>query len=66
METTSTIISALVAIVSSIVAISSVVKSFIRVNKSPHITLTNKDHRTITIAKRYNKTDSRALIEFMK
>lgn len=61
-----TIISAIIAVVSAIIAITTIIKSYLRVKNSKNITLTKRDGSKLTVHTQYNKADSRRMIEFIK
>lgn len=65
METTGAVISAVIASVSGVVAIVTIVRSFLKVRNSKSLTIIKKDGRRITINTSYNRADSRRMMEFI-
>ncbi len=67
MQSTASIISAIVVALSTIVAIWTIITLYLKVRNSKNITFTKKDNgEKITISQSYNREDSRRLMEFMK
>jgi hypothetical protein len=63
--TASTIATAIV-VISAVIAIWTITKLFIKVRNSKNITITKSSGERITISKKYNREQSKKLIEFMK
>lgn len=67
MQSTASIISAIVVALSTIVAIWTIITFYLKVRNSKNITFTKKDNgEKITISQSYNRADSKRLMEFMK
>jgi len=67
MQSTASIISAIVVALSTIVAIWTIITLYLKVRNSKNITFTKKDNgEKITISQSYNREDSKRLMEFMK
>ena len=66
MEITALTISAAIGFISAIIAIWTMVILFIKVRNSKNVTITKSTGETITFSKKYNREESKKLLEFMK
>lgn len=67
MQSTASIISAIIVALSTIVAVWTIITFYLKVRNSKNITFTKKDNgEKITISQSYNREDSKRLMEFMK
>jgi hypothetical protein len=65
METAIHLAPYIIAGISVIIAFISILSSFLRVKHSHKITLAKKDRSNITIHTKYNRVDSKRLIEYL-
>ena len=66
MEITTLTISAAIGVISAAVAIWTMIVLFIKVRNSKNVTITKSTGETITFSKKYNREESKKLLEFMK
>jgi hypothetical protein len=66
MEITALTISAAIGVISAAVAIWTIIVLFIKVRNSKNVTITKSTGETITFSKKYNREESKKLLEFMK